>query len=153
MMRIRLPRSWPAWPTEAGLLPLACNTDTLPRAALFYGAAFDPIAQCHDPIIAKRGETRLDAALKRLCATWRKAENSAIPNDLILVGDEERRINAGTDLLARLLRGVDEPGGCWRPISAHPAGHMAHLLTLAIKRGRAERIISAFGTALSRRCR
>lgn len=47
---------------------LAFNTDAFLRAALFDGPDFDPVAQCHAPIIAKRGETRLDAVLERLCA-------------------------------------------------------------------------------------
>ena len=87
---------------------LAFNTDAFLRAALFDGRSFDPIAQCHVPIIAKRGETRLDVALERLCAGRRKGEDSAIPHDLILLWGEERRVITGADLLGRLLRGVGE---------------------------------------------
>ena len=87
---------------------LAFNTDAFLRAALFDGPSFDPIAQCHVPIIAKRGETRLDVALERLCAGRRKGEDSAIPHDLILLWGEERRVITGSDLLGRLLRSVGE---------------------------------------------
>ena len=85
---------------------LAFNTDAFLRAALFDGPDFDPVAQCHEPIIAKRGETRLDVALERLCAGRRKGEDSAIPHDLILLWGEERRVITGADLLGRLLRGI-----------------------------------------------
>ncbi|WP_114965323.1 DUF21 domain-containing protein [Alkalilacustris brevis] len=85
---------------------LAFNTDAFLRAALFDGPAFDPLAQCHVPIVAKRDETRLDVVLERLCAGRRKGEDSAIPHDLILLWGEDRRVITGADLLGRLLRGV-----------------------------------------------
>ena len=85
---------------------LAFNTDAFLRATLFDGPAFDPVAQCHVPIIAKRGETRLDVALERLCAGRGDGEDSAIPHDLILLWGDERRVITGADLLGRLLRGV-----------------------------------------------
>ena len=85
---------------------LAFNADAFLRAALFDGPSFDPIAQCHVPIIAKRGETRLDVAIERLCAGRGDGEDSAIPHDLILLWGEERRVITGADLLGRLLRGV-----------------------------------------------
>ena len=106
---------WTIIVDERGAPRLAFNTDAFLRASLFGGPAFDPIAQCHEPIIAKHGETRLDVALEHLCAGRREAEDSAIPHDLILLWGDDRRVITGADLLGRLLRGVGQrPAGMTR---------------------------------------
>jgi hypothetical protein len=64
------------------------------------------------PILAERDETRLDGILERLCAGRVKGEDASIPNDLILLWGEDRRVITGADLLGRLLRGIGTGGTC-----------------------------------------
>ena len=85
---------------------LAFNTDAFLRAAMFHGPDIDLLAQCHVPIVAKRDETRLDVVLERLCAGRNKGEDASIPNDLILLWGDDRRVITGADLLGRVLRGI-----------------------------------------------
>lgn len=91
---------------DADIPRLAFNTDAFLRAALFDGEAFDPVAQCHVPIVARQDETRLDVVIERLCANRREGDEASIPNDLILLWGEDRRVITGADLLGRLLRGI-----------------------------------------------
>ena len=115
---------WMIVTDEAGTPRLAFNADAFLRAALFDGPDFDPLAQCHVPIVAERGATRLDAVLERLCAGRTGAEDASIPEDLILLWGEDRRVITGADLLGRLLRGIGSAprrDAAGRSLSAPPA--------------------------------
>lgn len=100
---------WVIVTDEAETPRLAFNADAFLRAALFDGPDFDPLAQCHVPIVVERDATRLDVMLERLCAGRAGAEDASIAEDLILLWGEERRVITGADLLGRLLRGIGRP--------------------------------------------
>lgn len=99
-------KKWAVITDPGGEPQLVLDAHHFLRGALFRGAAFNPEAHWHRPIVVREPRTRLGEVIGRLRVRSEHAEDDVVDDDLILVWGTERRIITGADLLGRLLRGI-----------------------------------------------
>ena len=85
---------------------LALDVNRFTRAALYGGGPFDPYAYCHRPVVVRDHTTTLGDAIRAL---KRRPDGTGdiIANDVVLIWLERPRIITGSDLLGRLLTGIE----------------------------------------------
>lgn len=86
---------------------LVLNANEFLRAVFFEGKPVNPRHYCHHPVIVHDTRVLLGHVLSRLMEAGKNVPDDAIKHDLVLVWSEQRRVITGSDILARLLRGVN----------------------------------------------
>ncbi|MEN8259701.1 MAG: CNNM domain-containing protein [Pseudomonadota bacterium] len=86
----------------------ALDTNGFLRDALFEPEIFNPKAHFHRPVIVKNPKTHLGDVMRRLHAEPGRNGHEIIDKDIILLWGDHRRIITGSDILARLMRGIAE---------------------------------------------
>jgi metal transporter CNNM len=88
---------------------LVIDVDGFIRAALLDDGDFDPYLYSHRPIVITDPNYELGEAMKRLRGidNLDKHQDVGIDKDVILVWSTEKRIITGSDILGRLLKGID----------------------------------------------
>jgi len=100
-------KKWVIITDEEGEPSLVLNTNEFLRAVFFEGMPVNPRHYCHYPVIIRNTRMLLGHVLSRLMAAGLNVADDAIKHDLVLVWAEQRRVITGSDILARLLRGVN----------------------------------------------
>jgi len=104
-------RKWVIIVDEEGEPRMAMESDGFLRDALFKGAAFNPYAHCHRPIIIKEEKAKLGDTISRLKVHPDRHGDDVVDEDVIILWGEEKRIITGSDILGRLLRGIVQNTG------------------------------------------
>jgi len=76
------------------------------RGALLDGAAFNPDAYWHRPIVVRDPNTPLGEVIGRLKVHPQSPEDDVVDEDFILLWGKQKRVITGSDILGRLLRGI-----------------------------------------------
>jgi CBS domain containing-hemolysin-like protein len=83
------------------------NSDDLLRDLAYGNTTIDPEDYCHRPVIVMSPKTRLEEVIPKLRVYPENDKGEIIDQDVIIYWtDDEKRIMTGSDILARLLRGV-----------------------------------------------
>jgi hypothetical protein len=98
-------RRWVVIVDERDSPMLMLDADGFLRHMLFHDGTRNPYDFCHRPVIIHDRHAPLAQAINRLQFEG-DAKDDLIDHDIILVWGDEHRIITGTDILARLLRGV-----------------------------------------------
>jgi len=96
-------RRWVLITVNDGPPALALDAPGFLRDVLFDGNSVDPRHYCHAPIVIRDRRADIGDVVGRL-----KAEpgDNVIPDDLIVVWGEQRRVITGADLFGYLMRGI-----------------------------------------------
>ena len=87
------------------------NADCFLRGALFEGLHFNPLLNCHRPIIIKDDYAILGEVIPKLQVHPERSNDDVIDNDVILFWGSQKRIVTGSDILGRLMRGIVQNQG------------------------------------------
>ena len=91
---------------------MVLNADEFIRNALFESNSFNPYWYCHRPIIVKDDQATLGQVIPRLkVVNPEHSEDDVIDEDIILHWGAEKKVITGSDILGRLLRGIDQNKG------------------------------------------
>jgi metal transporter CNNM len=99
-------KKWVIITDPAGEPCLVMDAHRFLRDALFGGAAFDPKAHWHRPIVVRDPSTPLGEVIGRLRVHPQSPEDDVVDEDFILLWGEQKRVITGSDILGRLLRGI-----------------------------------------------
>jgi metal transporter CNNM len=100
-------QKWVVLVGASGEPAFVIDADGFLRGALLEGAAFDPDAHCHRPILVRDPRTHMGTLLRRLRVDPQGPDDDVIDVDLILLwSPDQKRVLTGADLLGRLFRGI-----------------------------------------------
>lgn len=100
-------QKWVVLVDASGEPGLVIDADGFLRGALLEGAAFEPDAHCHRPILVRDPRTHMGTLLRRLRVDPQRPDDDVIDLDLILLwSPDQKRVLTGADLLGRLFRGI-----------------------------------------------
>jgi hypothetical protein len=100
-------KKWVIITDEEGEPSLVLHANEFLRAVFFNDEPVNPRHYCHYPVIVRDTQQLLGHVLSRLIAAGKNVADDAMKHDLVLVWAEQRRVITGSDILARLLRGVN----------------------------------------------
>lgn len=100
-------KKWVIITDEVGEPSLVLNANEFLRAVFFEEEPVNPRHYCHHPVIVRDTHLLLGHVLSRLMTAGKNVADDAMKYDLVLVWAEQKRVITGSDILARLLRGVN----------------------------------------------
>ena len=87
---------------------LVMDADGFLRSALIEETKTDPLDYCHVPYVVEHGNIPLGDVLAQFPDDLESDQEITLKRDLVLVWGDKKRIITGSDILERLLKGINQ---------------------------------------------